>query len=313
MTTRAETAVIVGGNGFIGSNLASALRKDGIELTVVDQQPPPPELEGKIEFVHADIADSDLECIPENVGTLFLLAAQLAKACSADPIRGWGTNVVGTARILDRLSRRSPGTRVVFTSTGGIYAPAETYPVAETAELRPKGLYALSKAIGEEMVRSFAQAHGRTATILRFFTVYGPGPATGSRGHMVANLIERAETGAPLLIHGDGSQTVDLTHVSDVVGALRGAMRLKLHEGAAPTFNIGSGRETTVQEVAHLIKRHWPSAAIQFQPEMAGYGPRRQLGDISRARAEFGYLPEIDPATGIARLAKHRQARVDEQ
>lgn len=302
-----EKVAVVGGSGFIGSQLARALLDAGIAVTIVDISSPPRDIYGSFSFACCDVARRESLCgLFSGHTTVFLLAASLAKTCCEDPSRGWATNVLGTANVLDALRQDAPEARVVFTSTGGIYALDNTYPLGEDAPIACRGLYAASKLAGEEMVRSYSGLGRASSAIFRFFTVYGPGPACGKRGHFIASWIERIQAGQPLTVHGDGSQTVDLTHVSDVVHACQLVMRAKLNAGSSRTYNIGSGTETAVLEVAHWMQAYWPSTAIVLQPAMSGYGPARQLGDIRRAQDELGYTPRVGPHEGIRALLREQ-------
>jgi UDP-glucose 4-epimerase len=298
-----ESAAIVGGSGFIGSRLALALLENGADVTVLDIAPPPKDLLGRCRYAFCEISDRESLCgLLVGHSSLFLLAALLAKGCRENPLLGWRTNVIGVANVLEALATESPRARVVFMSTGGIYARHNTYPTIEQAAKHCDGLYASSKLAGEAMVHSYTKALGASAVILRFFTVYGPGPATGARGHFIASCIERMRARLPLTVHGDGEQTIDLTHVSDVVRACRLAMYASINPGEARTYNIGSGTETSVRKMADWMQEYDPSTSIVLQPEMHDYGPRRQFGDIRRARQDLGYVPFVKPREGLLAL-----------
>jgi nucleoside-diphosphate-sugar epimerase len=290
--------------------LALALVEDGVDVTVLDLVPPPSDLLGRCRYGSCDIADrASLRGRFIGHASVYLLAALLAKGCRENPSRGWATNVTGVANVLDALAKESPLARVLFTSTGAVYAPQSTYPVAEHAAKRCDGLYRSSKLAGEGMIRSWSQAMRAAAVILRFFTVYGPGPAAAARGHFIATWIERVQAGLPLTIYGDGQQTVDLTHVSDVVRACRLAMHSPICAGQVQTYNIGSGIETSVRDVARWMQEYSPSSLAIFQPEMQDF-PSRQLGDIRRARQDLGYVPSVRPRDGLLELLRSQPPRM---
>ena len=298
-----DKAMIVGGSGFIGTGLALALTDSGMEVTTLDIVPPPTITANRCRHVFADITDrKSLSGLFSGQAHVFLLAALLAKRCREDPRRGWQTNVLGIANVLDALGMEAPSARVVFPSTGGIYAPQIEYPVAEDAPKRCQGIYVSSKLAGEAMVHAHAAAVLASAVVLRLFTVYGAGPAAGARGHFIASWIERIRAGLALTIHGDGTQTVDLTHVSDVARACRLAIETRLQPGETKTFNIGSGMETLINEVARWMQAYSPATRLVYQPELQDYGPRRQFGDIRCALGELGYKPCVRPRDGLTAL-----------
>jgi UDP-glucose 4-epimerase len=302
---RGNTAVVVGGCGFIGSRVALGLLEEGVDVTVLDVAPPPDDLLGRCRYVFCDIAVREsLRGVFTGHTSVCLFAALLAKGCRENPFRAWQTNVIGTANILDALATDSPRARVIFSSTGGIYAPQDTYPVPECASKRHHNLYVSSKLAAEGMVHSYTATAGASAVILRFFTVYGPGPASGARGHFIAAWLECVRAAHPLTVHGDGGQTVDLTHVTDVVRACLLASQAPVNGGETQTYNIGSGMETSVGAIARWIQEHSPSTSITLQPDMHDYGPRRQFGDIGRARNDMGYIPRISPREGLMALMR---------
>jgi UDP-glucose 4-epimerase len=298
-------AAITGGCGFIGSRLALALADDGIDVRVVDLAPPPPDLRRRCAIAPVDIRDrAALRRVFDRAAVVFHCAALLGRACELDRDDAWDTNVAGTGHVLDEVARAGVP-RAVFTSTGGVYAGQDP-PVHEGSRVLARTLYAASKLAGEAMVAAAMMRSRATAVVLRLFTVYGPGPASGTRGHFIAGWLEHMLRGEPLIVHGDGSQTVDATHVDDVVRAMQLAMRVPIGAGEHRVYNIGSGCETPVIDVARCLRAVEPGVELRHVPPPAST-PARQLADIGRARSELGYAPAIAPRAGIIALA--RQAR----
>jgi len=293
--------VVTGGCGFIGSRLALALLDAGERVRVLDIAPPPADLAGRCAVDRVDIRDAAATSRPL-IGARAIVhcAGALARLCEDDADVGWTTNIEGTVHVLRALRA---ATRVVFLSTGGVYDAGDRLPIDEGAPLGTRNLYAASKLAGEAMVAAAAMRTGASAAVLRLFTVYGPGPASGRRGHFVAGWVERMVRGEPLLVHGSGAQTVDATHVSDVVRAIMLVLTAPLPAGASRTYNIGSGRETSVVEVASCLRAVAPRVEVQHVPAPRA-SPTRQLASIARARAELGYEPAIEPRAGIVAFAR---------
>jgi UDP-glucose 4-epimerase len=288
---------ITGGCGFIGSRLALALRQAGVDVTVLDIAPTP--LAG-CAVRPVDIRDPGaLRGAFDGAEAVVHCAALLGRSCERDPNNAWETNIAGTALVLEEAARaRVP--RIVFASTGGVYVGGP-YPVTERASVAPRTLYVATKLTGEAMFAAAAMQTGAAAVALRLFTVFGPG-GSGARGHFIAGWIERMLRREPLEVHGDGSQTVDATHVGDVVRAFRLAIRAPMRPGENRVFNIGSDRETTVLEIARALRSVDPRIAIRRVAALPNT-PRRQLADIRHAREQLGYAPTIEPLPAIAALA----------
>ena len=293
--------VIVGGAGFIGSRLGCALAAAGEHVRLVDIVPPPDDA-WRCTFERRDIRDPlALAGAFDGARAVVHCAALLRRLCDQDPIAGWATNVAGSLHVFRAAA--AAGARIVFLSTGGVYDRPERLPADERAPVAPRDLYVASKLAGEAMAAAAAFEARVTAVVVRLFTVYGPGPASGRRGHFLAHWLERATAGEPLVIHGEGAQTIDATHVDDVVRGLRAAIDLPLPVGACRTFNLGSGRETAVREVADWLREIAPGLDVRRVPMPASI-PERQFADITLARATLGYAPQIAPRDGVRALAE---------
>jgi UDP-glucose 4-epimerase len=298
---------VIGGSGFIGSRLVGALMETDAEVTVLDLKPLPATLEGCCRSYHVDIAaPGALGDVLADVDAVFLTAARLAKLCDEDPVGGWAVNSTGVRNVVAALAagRRCP--RVIFTSSGTVYrSPAPAYPTPESAPLEASDTYTAAKIDAERTLARAARGGLLSAVVLRPFTVYGPGPASPARGHFVADWIERALAGEPLAVYGDGRQTVDLTHVDDLVRAALAAL------GLASWFNVinvGSGTETTLLELAGWMRAVVPTVETVRVPSRGGR--RRQLADIALAAQLLGWRPRILPRHGITELLRSRAEAV---
>lgn len=300
-------AVIVGGCGFIGSRLANALARQGVAVTVLDVAPPPFDLDSRCGIERRDIREErQLRGVFDGADTVFALAAKLVKLCEEDPAAGWATNVTGLRNVLEETLRSGHRTRIVFTSSAAVYDRGVPVPTPETASVYPRGVYGASKVAGEGMVAAAAAtAPEGSAVVIRPFTVYGPGPASGARGHFIAHWVELATKGAPLSLHRGGEQTVDLGHVDDVVRALDAARRAVVRPGHCAIYNVSSGVETRVADVARWMQEVLPAVRISNAPAPRE-SPARQRADLARARAELGFEPRISPEAGVKSLLAER-------
>ncbi|WP_207956353.1 NAD-dependent epimerase/dehydratase family protein [Rubrobacter marinus] len=203
-------------------------------------------------------------------------------------------NVYATQRLLEAAS--SGGTEnFVHASSSSVYGPDGGGPVGEDAPRRPASPYGLSKLAAEELVGLYAGEKGVRATVLRYFTVYGP----RQRPEMaLSRFIERVTSGEPVEVFGDGTQVREMTYVSDVVEATVAALEV---EGtvSARAYNVGGGSRATVAELVALV-----GEALGEEPEVA-YGPpvpgdvRSTWADLTRARRELGYAPRVSVEEGV--------------
>jgi nucleoside-diphosphate-sugar epimerase len=304
-----KRVVVVGGCGFIGSRLALSLASSGGDVTVLDLAPPPPELIPLCRVERRDLTVRDsLLGVLDGADAVYLCAALLAKQCAKHPALGWAVNVAGTAQVLSEILAAGQHPRVVFLSSGTVYASAASYPVAEDGPTEPRDIYTASKLAGERIVASAAGSGRLRASVLRLFTVYGPGPASGRRGHFVAGWMERSAEGRPLTIVGDGSQTVDLTHVDDVVRACQLAAEVPIEDGECRAYNVGSDTETPIRDVARWMCEVAPALRVTNVPAVRSV-LARQFADIARARSELAYSPSVRPEDGIKSLLCERLGR----
>ena len=224
------TALITGGAGFIGSNLADALLADGRAVHVVRRP-----LERAAIRVPADAAFHELDvraagdlmrlAEAARPATIFHLAAQAdVRKALEDPGFDADVNIVGTLNVLE--AARAVGARVVFTSTGGAaYGEYEGLPVPtpETAEARPLSHYGMSKMAGEGYLALYGRLYGTEAVALRLANVYGPRQDHTGEAGVVAIFCGLLLEGRAPRVFGDGLQTRDYVYVGDVVRALLAA------------------------------------------------------------------------------------------
>jgi UDP-glucose 4-epimerase len=287
-------AVVTGGAGFIASNLVDALLARGDAVTVVDNL-----ASGKRENVHADAAFVERDIREEldfaSADVVFHLAAQADVQTSMQrPEYDSDVNVVGTVRVLE--AARAAGAQVVFSSTGGaIYGECDG-PAPEDSTLRPVSPYGIAKLCAEQYLAGWNRIHGSGHVVLRFANVYGPRQDSGLEGGVVAIFLERMARGEPTTIFGDGSQTRDFVYVGDVVDALLAAVG---HEGG--TFNVGTGRETSVAEL-HQACRTVAGSDEEPRLEPARLGDAlRSVLDVSRIERELDWRVRTSLDDGLRR------------
>ncbi len=293
-------ALVTGGAGFIGSHLVDALVERGDSVLVLDDLST-----GKREnlnpgaaFVEGDVraaAAVDAAFAEHEPEVCFHLAAQAdVRRSVEDPVRDAEINTIGTIRVLE--AARPHGTQVVFSSTGGAIYGECAEPAAETAPREPLSPYGTSKLAAEEYLAAYGRLYGTTHVALRYANIYGPRQDPHGEAGVVAIFLGRLAGGQPPRIFGDGRQTRDYVYVGDVVAATLAAAG---HAGGV--FNVGTGVETSVLELAEACRR---ATGVDLEPvfEPARLGElERSVLDPTLAERALGFRAAVTVEDGIAR------------
>lgn len=305
MTHRAR-AIVTGGAGFIGSHLCEEFVARGCETIALDDLS-----SGKIEnisklidsgsvrFVRGSIADfALLSGLFEGADYVLHQAAVASVARSIEEPLGCNeTNVAGTLNVL--LAARDNGVKkVIFASSAAVYGRGSGVAASEEMAPAPQSPYAVTKLTGEYYCRVFQEVFGVPTVSLRYFNVYGPrqDPKSEYSG-VIAKFIQRAMGKEPVTIFGDGSQTRDFVFVGDVVRA----NMLAVETDATGVFNIGSGKSTTINELARLVAQLTGSDIKSLYRQARPGDIKYSLADISKARAA-GYQPRYSLEEGLKLL-----------
>ena len=283
-------ALVTGGAGFIGSHLTRALLAQGRTVTVLDNLSV-----GKraavpdgARFVHGDIRDgAAVDEALTGVDCIFHLAAQVTIRGSFDKFyEDLDSNVMGTARILRAVD---PAKVKWFTlaSSMAVYADAPSpAPIDEQHPTQPISPYGVGKLAAESVARQILAAKGIPFTAVRFFNTFGPGQTYTPYVGVLTIFVTRLLRGESITIFGDGEQQRDFIHVDDIVAGTIGATGR-----AAGTFNLGTGRGTSLNQLASIVlNRLAPGTSAHHGPAQAGE-LRFSVADIASARRAFGFAP----------------------
>lgn len=291
--------LVTGGCGFIGSHLTKKLLDLGHKVIVFDNLST-----GKIEhrdsravFYGDDIRTmEDLEKIPDHIDGIFHLAAVARIQPSIDdPLPTFDVNVDGTLNVLQFAKARKA--KLVFASSSSVYGNGRS-PNKETARTDCLNPYALSKLMGEQLLKLWSDLYGLKTTSCRFFNVYGDRmPDGGAYATCMGIFFRQKKEGKPLTITGDGDQRRDFTHVDDIVAGLLAAMDKS--KGQGEVFNLGSGSNISILELAHLVG----GKDIVHLPERIGES-RETLADITKAKLHLDYKP-------VKRIDEYVRSHID--
>ncbi len=288
-------AIVTGGAGFIGSHVVDALVARGDEVTVLDNLSTGrrENVNESARLLEADLAEAGDVFAGARPDICFHLAAQADVRVSVErPDFDAEVNLLGTIRVLE--AARAQDTQVVFSSTGGaIYGECEE-PADEDAPRRPLAPYGASKLAAEEYLATYNRLHGTRHVALRYGNVYGPRQDPHGEAGVVAIFFGRLARGESLRIFGDGRQTRDYVYVGDVVASTLAA------QGHAGVFNVGTGVETSVLELAEACSRvAGASVRLEHAPPRPGELQRSVL-DPSRAERELGFRAQTPLHEGLA-------------
>ena len=317
-----RTALVTGGAGFIGSHLSELLLDDGWEVFVLDDLSTGSiqnvshlrQRDGFHLVVDSVLAPSVVSELVYKCDVVYHLAAAVGvRLIVEQPVHTMVTNVQGTETVLEYCNRF--GKRVLVASSSEVYGDhREERPLNEddrrvygpTTERR--WLYADSKAMDEFLALGFHQERGLDCVVARLFNTVGP-RQSGQYGMVIPRFVERALAGAPLEVHGDGTQTRSFCHVSDTIRALRGLMDEAAVSGKI--FNVGSTERIRIVDLAERVLALTGSRSeIVFLPydQVYGLGIEDTLHRepaIEKIRDAIGWRPTLDLERILADVVDH--------
>jgi CDP-paratose 2-epimerase len=328
--------LVTGGAGFIGSNLADRLLRDGHRVRIYDALARDGVrrnldwLQGRhgdrVEVIVADIRDRDrLTGAAADVQAVFHFAAQVAVTTSMlDPRDDFEVNILGTLNLLEALRLRGGAVPLIFASTNKVYGDladlefeldgdayqpvndeVRAHGVAETRPLDFHTPYGVSKGAADQYVLDYARSFGVPTAVLRMSCIYGRGQMGTEDQGWVAHFLIRALEGKPITLYGDGYQVRDILDVSDAVEAYLQAWR-RIGEVQGRAFNLGGGPANAVslrrllQHIGRLIGEDVP---VGFSDWRAG-DQRYFVADTRAAEAVLGLGPKVPWEEGVANLAR---------
>lgn len=286
--------LVTGGAGFIGSHLVEALVRRGDRVRVLDnfttgKKENLASVWDQIELIEGDIRDRSAVCrAVAGVEQIFHQAALVSVPLSVqDPLANHTVNVDGTFNLLN-AAREAEVQTFVYASSAAVYGDLPDPLKVESVTPAPLSPYGLAKRIGEEYAALFTHLYGLNIVCLRYFNVYGPrqDPHSPYSG-VISIFLERARTGQPATIFGDGHQRRDFVYVGDVVRA--NLMAAACPAASGRVFNVGTGHATTILRLWDLVQTVvGVRLPAQFAPERAG-DVRHSVADPDLARRVLGF------------------------
>ena len=297
--------LVTGGAGFIGKHLIVELLRDDHNITIFDNFSSSSKndvvhlLENGVNLVTGDILDYDLLLKSmSNYDFVIHLAAQTSVEQSiVDPETTIDINVEGTVNVLKSCVKTNVK-GLISTSTAAVYGSSPT-PISETSQPNPISSYGASKLVTEYNLQAFSRFFGLNCISLRLFNVYGNGQSTDAG--VIRKFLKNISEKIPLEIFGDGTQTRDFVHISDVIQAFYCAIR-NIEAKRGEVYNIGSGSATSINELAALLlSGKGKDLQLIHKPALEGE-IKDSKADISLAENDIGYSPQMSLSDGLASL-----------
>ena len=306
---------VTGGAGFIGGHIVDGLVSMGARVTILDDlSNSSAEHVGsimelapdRVRFIQGSILDpGSLESALDGAETVFHLGALGSVPKSVeDPNRTWVVNATGTMRLLQAATAAGVK-RVVYSASSSAYGNNPALPKVESMAPEPESPYAAAKFGGESLMRTWSVCYGLDTVSLRYFNIFGARQAADSAyAAVIPAFVKCYLNGQSPTIFGDGEQTRDFTHVSNVVGAnLLGAIADKPLGGQV--VNIGAGVRTSINELTTMIARILGTTDIQpnYEPERVGE-VRDSVSSVEAAKELIGYTPATSIEVGLEQAVR---------
>lgn len=299
--------LVTGGAGFIGSNIVDLLISKGYSVVVLDDLST-----GKASYINKEatfykisITDKGIRKIfeKEKIDYVVHQAAQVqVRESLADPIFDAKTNILGSINLLECCKDKGIERFIYASSGGAVYGEPKYLPVDEGHPINPLSPYGTSKYIVEKYLQVYKEVYGLDYIVLRYGNVYGPRQDPYGEAGVIAIFANKMLHGENPTVFGNGAQTRDFVYVEDVAKANLLAMEKEVKN---EIFNIGSGKETSVNEIFDIIQEILKSnVKAKFDPPIKGEVKRICLS-IDRAKRKLGWKPEINIQNGIQMFLKY--------
>jgi CDP-paratose 2-epimerase len=333
VTSKREYTLITGGAGFIGSNVADSLLRDGEKVIVADNFSRAGVRQNaawlkrahgeRVRVETVDVRDAErMQLLVAESKQVFHFAAQVAVTTSLqDPAADLQTNVIGTFNVLEAARAMRTPPPILFTSTNKVYGGMEDVRVeladgayryadgrrgiGEDAPLDFHSPYGCSKGAADQYVHDYARIFGLPTVVFRMSCIYGTRQFGTEDQGWVAHFARALFGSEPITIYGDGCQVRDILWIDDLVGAMREAMR-RMHGVSGEVFNMGGGAENAVS-VRTVIDRLREITGAEVPIHQADWRPGDQrvyVSDTARAQRLLGWSPRTSWRAGLEKLVE---------
>lgn len=315
-----KRVLILGGMGFIGSNLAIRLVELGAEVTLVDSMLPQyggnlaniEPIQGRCRINYADIRDPHtMNYLVQGVDIIYSLAGQTSHVESmTDPFTDLDINCRSQLSLLESCRKVNPTVTIVYGSTRQLYGRPQYLPVDELHPIEPVDVNGINKLAAEKYFTLYSQVYGMKCISLRLTNTYGPRQhLRGNKQGFVGIFIRMAISGETIKIFGDGQQRRDFNYIDDVVEAMLLASTTPNLDGQL--FNLGAREHYSLLAFVQLLQRH-----CDFDYEIVPFPPEHKVIDIGDYYSDFTrfhdatqWEPYVTLEEGLARTVDYFKTR----
>lgn len=306
-----STVLVTGAAGGIGWTVTKQLLQRGCKVVAIDDYTTGMEREKAdgVTWENVDISGDGFTKVLDKypIDAVVHCAARLADQSLAFPVADTRTNALGSVQLFDWCARNKKIQRVLFTSSSGVYGNPPPRAIKETDTPNPGTIYAVNKIACENYLRILEKGYGLSWTVVRLFPTYGtahkPSKSQGILNVMLTQLLE----GNEVVSKGSLKRVRDLVFVEDTARAI--VECLFSDKAKSKTFNVGTGKEYTVEQMIYFIAEAMGKKKQDIKvTEMEGYpgDPMYAVADVSLIRETIGFVPEFDLKQGIARMVAAR-------
>lgn len=310
MDIQGSKIMVVGGAGHIGSHIVDELVENGANVKVYDNLSSGRETnlfhnpEGTYELIRGDIRDLyDLTMAMKGCDYVIHTASLLLLESREKPDKAIDVNIKGTWNVI-RAALEVGISKIIFSSTGSVYGEPLSLPMTEEHPYNSETIYGTTKIAGEHLFRDYYKSHAMNFVGLRYFNVYGPRQHyKGAYAQIIPRWVDKIFAGEPLTILGDGSQTMDMTYVTDVAHA----NVLALESDITNEFiNVGTGKQTSVKELAELMNSLVKSSLpITYIPQDVNLVKNRKCS-TEKAKKLLGFEAQVPVLEGLKKYYEWR-------
>lgn len=308
-----SVSLVTGGAGFIGSHLVESLVARGDAVRIFDDfstgtRDNLAPFDGKVEIIEGDIRDrGQLSEVVQGVTRIFHLAAFVSAALSVEqPENCFDVNVQGTLNLFNSAMKAGVK-RIVMSSSAAVYGDTQTMPLQESGPTLPLSPYAASKLATEFYAEYYTRMYNLPIVSLRYFNVYGPKQSPSTEyAAAVPIFITQMTAGKAPTIYGDGGQSRDFVHISDVVSA--NLLAAESTRAAGKVYNVCTGKSVSIHKLLEILTKLFPDA-----PEPKTAPPRsgdiyHSMGDPNQAKIDLDFVAETSLTDGLVSTTEWMRA-----
>ncbi len=314
----AQKILVTGGAGFLGSYVCDVLNRLSASVVCVDDLS-----SGRLENIDHLLKSEKFVLIKADVSSfesnekfdyvLHMASPAVPEDYQSRPVETMKVNSIGTLNMLE-LVRKSDA-KMLFTSTSEVYGDAKILPTPETywGNVNPIGVrscYDEGKRFSEALIMAYVRQYSLDVRIVRIFNTFGPRMrADGMYGRVISRFVDQALSKMPITVYGTGRQTRSFCYVSDTITGM--LLTLLSDKAKGEVINIGSPHETTILQLARLIKRMTNSNSRIVFKRLPQDDPRRRVPDIRKAKVLLGWRPLVKLEEGLRRTIEWFKLRGD--